>query len=309
MYVRVLGAAAGGGFPQWNCSCGNCRRLRQGNFQGPARSQAQLAISADPENWFLVNASPDLRYQIESCPFLRPTPHSFRNCPIKGVVLTSAELDASLGLLLLRESHPLVAYATEPVRRLLTEDNAFFNVFRRVPDQLEWQTIVPGEPFQLQLIRGAPVGIQCSAVSSSESFPGYASTERVRSLDPAGAVIGLFLQHGSKRIAFFPGAPRVAPEWLQEFAECEVIFFDGTFWSDDELIRIQGQGKTAREMGHSPVGGPGGTLEQFETLAGPRKIFIHVNNTNPMLDEETPEYHEICDAGWELAFDGMEIAV
>jgi pyrroloquinoline quinone biosynthesis protein B len=309
MYVRVLGAAAGGGFPQWNCSCRNCRRLRQGNFRGTARSQAQLAISADASNWFLVNASPDLRYQIEASPSLHPRPESLRHSPIQGVVLTSAEVDSALGLLLLRESQPLVVYATEAVRQVLTEDNNLFNVLRRLPDQVQWRTIVAGEPFELQSTQGTPMGIRSTAVSMGGTFPGYVPQERASNLDQAGAVIGLFLQHGSKRVAFFPGAQRVAPEWFQEFASCDVIFLDGTFWSDDELIRIQGQGKTAREMGHSPVGGPGGTLEEFSTITGPRKVFIHVNNTNPMLDEASPEYQQIRAAGWELAFDGMELAL
>jgi pyrroloquinoline quinone biosynthesis protein B len=268
-----------------------------------------LAISADAENWFLVNASPDLRYQIESFPALHPRPTSLRHSPIQGLVLTSAEVDAALGLLLLRESQPLIAYATEAVRRLLMEDNEFFNVLKRLPDQVQWRTIVPGKPFELHLSCGTAAGIQSTAVSTGGTFPGHVPPEKARNLDQADAVIGLFLQHGSKRIAFFPGAQRVAPEWSQEFATCDLIFFDGTFWSDDELIRIQGQGKTAREMGHSPVGGPGGTLEKFSTVTAPRKVFIHINNTNPMLDEESPEYQQIRASNWELAFDGMELTL
>jgi pyrroloquinoline quinone biosynthesis protein B len=309
MYVRVLGAAAGGGFPQWNCSCPNCRRLRQGNFRGTARSQAQLAVSADGENWFLLNASPDLRYQIESFPSLHPRPISVRHSPIQGVVLTSAEVDAALGLLLLRESQPLVAYSTEPVRQLLTEDNNLFDVLQRVPRQVQWRMIIPGEPFDLQSACGTATGIRAAAVPVGGRFPRHVPQRRARNLDQAGAVIGLFLQNGRKRIAFFPGAQKVAPEWMEEFASCDVILFDGTFWSEDELIRLQGQGKTAREMGHLPVGGPGGTLEKFSGLNAPRKIFIHVNNTNPMLDEGSPEYQQIRAAGWELAFDGMEFAL
>jgi pyrroloquinoline quinone biosynthesis protein B len=309
MHVRVLGAAAGGGFPQWNCSCFNCRRLRQGTFRGTARSQAQLAISADSENWFLVNASPDLRYQIESSPSLHPRPTSFRHSPIQGVVLTSAELDAALGLLLLRESQPLIVYSTETVRQVLTEDNNLFDVLRRLPDQVQWRTMVAGEPFDLQQTCGTATGIRCTAVSAGGTFPGHVPEKRARNLDEAGAVVGVFLQHGSRRIAFFPGVPRVAPGWLQEFESCDVIFFDGTFWSDDELIRIQGHGKTAREMGHLPVGGSGGALEKFATLVTARKIFIHINNTNPMLNEESQEYQQIRAAGWELAFDGMELVL
>lgn len=309
MYVEVLGAAAGGGFPQWNCSCSNCRRLRQGTFHGSARSQAQLAISADGENWILANASPDLRYQIESYSPLLPRPTSVRQSPISGVALTSAELDAALGLLLLRESQPFAVYATDSVRRILTDDNTIFRVLCRQLDQVQWRTVTLGETFELQTSGGMPTGIQCMAVPAGGAFPGYVPRERASSLTQEDAVIGLFLEHGSKQVAFFPGAASVLPGWLERMAKCDVIFFDGTFWSEDELIHVQGHGKMAREMGHSPVSGPGGTLQQFSSLNGPRKIFIHINNTNPMLDEESPEYEQVCAAGWELAFDGMQFSL
>jgi pyrroloquinoline quinone biosynthesis protein B len=306
MYVRVLGAAAGGGFPQWNCSCSNCRRLRQGTFPGTARSQAQLAISANGENWILANASPDLRYQIESYSPLCPRPASLRQSPIAGVILTSAEVDAALGLLLLRESQPFAVYATGAVRQILADDNTIFRVLHRQTDQVQWRTIRPGEVFELQTCYGTPTGIQCTAVSTLGVFPGYVPPERASSLKQEDAVIGLFLQHGSKQIAFFPGTAFARPEWLGRMASCDVVFLDGTFWSEDELIRIQGYGKMACEMGHLPASGSGGTLEQFSSLIGPRKVFIHVNNTNPMLDEAGREYQQVCAAGWELAFDGME---
>jgi pyrroloquinoline quinone biosynthesis protein B len=309
MYVRVLGAAAGGGFPQWNCSCSNCRRLRQGTFLGTARSQAQLAISAGGENWILANASPDLRYQIESFPPLCPRPASLRQSPISAVILTSAEVDATLGLLLLRESQPFVIYATEAVRQILADDNTIFRVLHRQADQVQWRTIVPGKIFELQTCYEAPTGIQCTAVSVLGAFPGYVPPERASSLNQEDTVTGLFLQHGSKQIAFFPGAAFAQPEWLERMASCDVIFFDGTFWSEDELVRIQGRGKMAGEMGHSPVSGPGGTLERFSSLTGPRKVFIHINNTNPMLDEAGCEYRQVRAAGWELAFDGMEFSL
>lgn len=309
MHVRILGAAAGGGFPQWNCSCRNCRRLRQGTFAGVARSQTQLAVSTDGAQWFLVNASPDLRYQIESFPVLNPRPISSRQSPINGVILTSAELDASLGLLLLRESQPLVVYSTVAVRQLLTEDNSFFRVLERQPGQVRWKTITPREPFELESVDGRPAQIRCTAISTDGAFPGHVTAQRVAELNPADAVIGLLLEHGSNRIAFFPGAQRVAPDWLEQFASCDAILFDGTFWSDDELISIQGRGKTARQMGHSPVGDTGGTLEQLDPLSGPRKIFIHINNTNPMLDEESDEYARVRASGWEVAYDGMDVCL
>lgn len=309
MHVRILGAAAGGGFPQWNCSCKNCRRLRQGTFAGVARSQTQLAVSSNGEQWFLLNASPDLRYQIESFPALNPRPASLRQSPAKGVVLTSAEVDASLGLLLLRESQPLVIYATAAVRQLLKEDNNFFRVLERQPDQVRWKTLTPGEPFELESVDGNSAQIRCTAISTGAAFPGHVMAQRAAALNPADAVIGLLLEHASKRIAFFPSAQRVAPEWLEQLASYEAILFDGTFWSDNELISIQGRGKTARQMGHLPVGDPGGTLEQLASLGRPRKIFIHINNTNPMLDEQSDEYARVRACGWEVAYDGMDVCV
>lgn len=307
MLVKVLGAAAGGGFPQWNCCCANCNRLRKSEFPGTARSQTQLAVSADSSEWFLINASPDLRTQIEAFPPLHPNSFNARDTPINGVVLTCAEVDAALGLLLLRESQPLNVYATAAVRTLLMDDNSLFGVLRRQTDQVRWHETTPGKPFWLDSIHGRPTGISCTPISTNGTFPGHVPANRAKQLDSADAVIGLFIEHNGRQIAFFPGVLAVAPEWLERMETCDAIFVDGTFWSDDELIRIQGEGKTAREMGHLPVGDAEGTLELFSRLTGPRKIFIHINNTNPMLDETSAEHRRVLEAGWELATDGMEI--
>jgi pyrroloquinoline quinone biosynthesis protein B len=307
MLVRVLGAAAGGGFPQWNCSCHNCSRLRNREFPGTARSQTQLAVSADESAWFLVNASPDLRYQIEAFHSLHPGSNRPRDTPIHGVVLTCAELDAALGLLLLRESQPLNVYATAAVRKLLVEDNSVFGVLRRQPDQVRWHDAIPENPFSLDSIGGLPTGISCTPISTHGSFPGHVAPERASVLKDAEAVVGLVIEHRGKRLAFFPGVLSLSGDLLERFEDSDVLFFDGTFWSDDELIRIQGEGKTAREMGHLPVGDAEGTLQLLSSLKRPRKIFIHINNTNPMLDESSVEHRRILDAGWELATDGMEI--
>jgi pyrroloquinoline quinone biosynthesis protein B len=309
MYVKILGAAAGGGSPQWNCCCTNCRQLREGTFSGKPRSQVQLAISADSECWFLINASPDLRYQIDSFPALHPRPSSLRQSPIHGIVLTSAEVDAALGLLLLRESQPLRIYSTEAVRALLTEDNSLFGVLRREPDQVQWHTITPGEPFELLALNDHPASICCTPISTGGAFPGYVARDRSVQLDPIAAVIGLFIENSSKQLAFFPAASTVSPAWLDEMNRCGAVLFDGTFWSDDELLRIRGRGKTARQMGHLPVGGPDGSLAQLSSLVGPRKMFIHINNTNPMLDASSPEFKQVRASGWELAFDGMKLCL
>lgn len=300
MHVRVLGAAAGGGFPQWNCSCLNCRRLREGRFPGQARSQTQLAISADGKSWSLVNASPDLRYQIEGFPPLHPQGSSSRQSPIAGLILPSAELDAAMGLLLLRESQPLTVYATNAVRDVLQSGNSMFNVLKRQVDQVRWVDISAGTAFPL----GAS-GISCLPVSIEGHFPGFVPEPLAATLASREAVLGFFFEQQNRRVAFFPSASQVKPEWLEQMKTCEAVFFDGTFWSDDELIRLQGYGKTAREMGHHPV------AETLTAFAGinPRKIFIHINNTNPMLDEESAEFRSVRDAGWELSFDGMDLIV
>jgi pyrroloquinoline quinone biosynthesis protein B len=307
MRVRVLGSAAGGAFPQWNCSCSNCSGLRNGTLRATPRSQAQLAVSADSSVWFLVNASPDLRSQIESFPALHPATTSLRHSPVHGVLLTSAELDAALGLLLLRESQPTAVYSTSSVKQLLTEDNSIFAVLRRQPDQVRWHTVIPGQSFPLTTIQGEPTGLSCLPISTGAEFPSFLSAERAAQLNREDAVLGLVLQHGTKQIAFFPGLAALSPDWIAQMEACDAIFIDGTFWSDEELIRIQGSGKTAREMGHLAIGDPGGTLDQLSALKGPRKIFIHVNNTNPILDEDSPEHRRILAEGWELAYDGMEL--
>ncbi|MBV8070095.1 MAG: pyrroloquinoline quinone biosynthesis protein PqqB [Acidobacteriaceae bacterium] len=300
MHIRVLGAAAGGGFPQWNCSCTNCLRLRQGRFHGQPRTQAQLAVSTDDASWYLLNASPDLRFQIESFPPLHPQAACLRHSPIAGIVLPSAEVDAALGLLLLRESQPLTVYATSAVRQILTDDNSLFQVLRRQRNQVKWISMMPDVPFALQ-----DSGLECLPVSTDGGFPGFVPEGRRKELDPREAVLGVFLQHQGHRVAVFSGASRVCPDWLEEFNRCDVVFFDGTFWSDDELIQLQGSGKTAREMGHQPV------QETVRALAKitARKIFIHINNSNPILDEDSEEFRMTRDAGWEVAFDGMDLVV
>jgi len=300
VHIRVLGAAAGGGFPQWNCGCSNCLRLRQGRFNGKARTQTQLAVSADDKTWFLLNASPDLRSQIESYPPLHPRAESFRDSPIAGAVLTSAEVDAALGLLLLRESQPFSIYATRAVRDILECDNSLFQVLQRQPDQVKWQCLVPGVRFPLN-----ESGIDCLSMTSGESFPGFVSPTRRNSFEAAEAVIGIVLEHNGRRVAVVPGASHVTADWLACFETCDAIFFDGTFWSEDELIRLVISSKAARDMGHQPVPA---TLAALSSVPA-RKIFIHINNTNPMLDEDSEQFRTARAAGWEIAWDGMDVVV
>ncbi len=310
MRVKILGSAAGGGFPQWNCACGNCRALRQGTFRGKARSQTQVAISAgskdDADSWFLLGASPDLRAQIEATPELQPQ-KGIRQSPIAGAVLANADIDHVLGLLLLRELQPLRVHATDSIRRILCEDNSMFRMLQRVAGQVTWASFVPGTEFSLENPAGEDPGLRCRALSLGTHYPAYVLPQRQSELTFGEASLGLVVESPSgKRLAYMPAVPQIDDALLREFESAGVLLFDGTFWSDDELIRTQGSGQTARQMGHVPVSSAEGSLSRLAGLRHPRKIYLHINNTNPMLNEAGPEYRQVRESGWEIAEDGWE---
>jgi len=310
MLVKILGSAAGGGFPQWNCACPNCRALRAGTFRGKARTQTQVAISADSHSWFLLGASPDLRAQIEATPELHPSPETkdgIRQSPIAGAVLVNADLDHVLGLLLLRELHPFRVHATKSVRRILTRDNSMFAMLQRVPDQVTWNEFTPGAAFPLLNAVGDASGLRCRSLPLATHYPAYVSPPRRSQLATLEASLGLILESPSgKRLAYMPAVPQLDPMLLKQLDSADVLLFDGTFWSDDELIRMQGSGQTAREMGHVPVSSAEGSLKQLAQLRCPRKIYVHINNTNPMLNEAGPEFRQVRESGWEIAEDGCQ---
>lgn len=303
MLVKVLGAAAGGAFPQWNCACTQCRRLRSGTFAGQPSTQAQIAISEDGVAWTLLNASPDIRIQIEATPQLWPTGSSL-DSPIQSVIITAAEADTVAGLLSLREFQPLDIYATPSVLRILREDNSLFALLDRVERQAVWKEIWPDAGFTVGQLRFQPFSLP-------GGFPGFVRPNRRAELDEGEAVIGLVIesQESGGRMAYLPGAAKVEDSWRAWLDHCEVLLFDGTFWTEDELCRVRGGGKGASEMGHLPLSGPCGSLAALRDIQCPRKIFFHINNTNPILDESSQAYAEVRDAGWEVARDGMEIVV
>jgi pyrroloquinoline quinone biosynthesis protein B len=306
MRVKILGSAAGGGFPQWNCACPNCGAVRAGTFQGKARTQTQVAVSQNDRSWFLLGASPDLRAQIEATPELQPH-DGIRQSPISGVVLANADLDHVLGLLLLRELQPLRVHATSSTRRILTEDNSMFAMLHRVTNQVSWTDFIPDHPFPLCGPAGEESGLRCRALSLGTHFPAYVSAKRQSALVASEASSGLMIDSaGGKRLAYMPAVPQVDDALLKELGSADVLLFDGTFWSDDELIRTQGNGQTAQQMGHIPVSSPEGSLSRLAALRRPRKIYLHINNTNPMLNEAGPEYRQVRDAGWEIAEDGWQ---
>jgi len=307
MQVKILGSAAGGGFPQWNCACRNCCLLRAGKFPGKSRTQAQVAIRCDDNAWFLLGASPDLRQQIEATPELHPRREP-RDSPIAGVVLPSAELDHVVGLLHLRELQPLTVYATPSVTSILHEQNTMFRMLNRASEQVFWQSVWPGEECELKLPSGKASGFRCEVIGIPSRFPSYVC--HPESLNPQEATVGLVLisKEGCS-VGYFPSVRCMTDDLRNVFERLDLLLLDGTFWSEDELIGLQASGQRARDMGHMPVGGEEGSLRQLATIRPGRKLYIHINNTNPMLNESSPEYRAVRDAGWELAEDGWQVTL
>lgn len=281
--------------------------MRAGTLRAKSRSQTQVAVSDDGRTWFLLNASPDLRLQIERTPALQPR-EGVRDSPISGVLLTSADLDQIAGLLSLRELQPFRIYSTQSLQRILRDDNSAFGMLNRVPRQVCWTGVQAGEKLPLLDVEGGALGISCEVFSLAERYPVYVAPERVAELKGDEALLGVVLTGASgARLAYLPAVPAISEELLRLLETVDVLLFDGTFWSDDELIQVQGSGATAREMGHVPISGADGSLRTLAGLQRPRKIFVHVNNTNPMLDESGAEYAEVRAAGWDVAEDGWQL--
>ena len=297
---RLLGTAAGGGIPQWNCCCTVCELCRREPQIVVPRFQLQAAVSGDGKDWFLLNASPDLRFQIEANPELQPTRMlGKRNTPIKGIVLTSADLDQAMGLLLLREFQPLTVYATALVRRVL-ESNSFFRMLERVPNQLTWVEIIPDKPFSL-----GNSGVTCTPIPLAGDLPFYA--RELSTGQPGQSSLGLLLEGDGQRLAYTPSVPEITESLRIVYGSCDAILIDGTFWNDAELTQTHSGTPLARSIGHVPMNGDTGTIALLSDLDLPRKIFIHINNTNPVLDPRSEEYKAVIDAGWQIGHDGWQL--
>jgi pyrroloquinoline quinone biosynthesis protein B len=297
---KLLGTAAGGGSPQWNCSCTLCDLCRSNPQILAPRLQLQAAMSADGDNWFLINASPDLRFQIETNPELQPVPaRGKRNTPIQAIILTSADLDQVLGVLLLREFQPLTVYATALVRRTL-EANSFFRMLERVPNQLTWHEIVPGKPFSI-----GESGIRCVPIPLAGTLPFYA--KELDTHEVGQASLGLVVECDGHRVAYTPALPEITDDLLAIFRSCDTVLMDGTFWSDAELSSTHSGTPLARSIGHIPMSGDDGTIALLADVNIPRKVFVHINNTNPVLDSRTAEHKAAIDAGWQIGYDGWQL--
>jgi pyrroloquinoline quinone biosynthesis protein B len=306
MLARVLGAAAGGGFPQWNCGCSNCRGVREGTIHARPRTQAALAVSADGRSWFLFGASPDVRTQIEGFPALHP--RGARHTPIAGIVLAHGDLDQCLGLLQLREAQPLTVYATATVRRSFCEGNALYQTLARFPGQVTWRELVPDRPVALSDAAGRESGLVLEAVP----VPGKPPLHRRGATPETGDTVGLLVRETAhhRTLAYLPSVAGPTPELESLLTQTDALFFDGTFWSGDELVRLDPAGpggRPATEMAHWPLSGENGSLALLARLPVRRRILIHINNTNPILREDSPEHRLVEAAGVEVAWDGMEV--
>jgi len=296
MRIRILGSAAGGGFPQWNCHCATCEAARAGRSAQP-RTQSSIAVRGAEGPWFLANASPDLRQQLEA--LSGEGVDGVRGAPVAGILLTDAEIDHTAGLLLLRESTaPIHVYGSEAVRRALTDG---YPVLRMLSGYCgaEWHTLEPGAPVALE---GSSVEVE--AFATGGDAPRYLDGSGV-DVEATGLVIRDRATGGVA--TYVPGLARLDDDVLDRFGASGAVLVDGTFWRDDELAQLGISARSARQMGHVPLSGPGGTLEAFARLQGPRTILVHINNTNPVLLEDSPEREAVLHAGVEVAHDGLEL--
>jgi pyrroloquinoline quinone biosynthesis protein B len=303
MKIRVLGSAAGGGFPQWNCGCPNCRGVRGGQLKAKARTQESIAVSADGDHWFVLNASPEIRSQIEG--FARLHPRGPRDSPIQGILITNGDLDHCLGLLSLRESHPLQIYATEQVHRGFTEGNCLYATLERFAGQTTWRTLKPGVEEELKYIDGRASGLEVQAVS----VPGQPPLHLRGRFSPGPEDnVGFRIRDraNGRSLIYLSGVAAVTPAVLAAIDGTQCLFFDGTFWAADELIALGLGDKRAEDMAHLPIGGAAGSLAELAHINVPRRYYIHINNTNPILREDSAEHAAVEAAGWRVAYDGME---
>ncbi len=305
--VVVLGSAAGGGFPQWNSNAPACRRARAHDQAASPRSQASLAVSQNERDWFVLNASPDLRLQIEATPCLYPR-EGLRSSPVAGVVVTGGDVDAIAGLLHLRERHAFSLYAPSRVLAIIAA-NPIFDVLapdcvRRVELPLEEKAELAGD--------SGPSGLAIVAFAVPGKVPLYLETA---GCDPGvseeGDAVGLEIIDtvSGKSFFFIPGCAAMNDRLRRRLAGAALVFFDGTLWRDDEMIRMGVGTKTGRRMGHMSMSGEDGTIAAFRDLGVDRRIFIHINNSNPALLDNSVERRIANEAGWEIAFDGMEVSL
>lgn len=301
MLVQILGSAAGGGFPQWNCNCRNCRGLREGTLNARPRTQSSIALSDDGVNWILCNASPDIRAQLEAFPALQPA-RAVRDTGIAAIVLLDSQIDHTTGLLSLREGCPHEVWCTEMVHQDLTSGFPLFDMLSHWPGGgLHWRPIALEGSFTI----AACPQLEFVPFPLHSAAPPYSPHRN----DPhLGDNIGLLVRdrRTGGTLLYAPGLGQVDAGLRARMATTDCLLVDGTFWRDDEMIRAEVGGKLGSQLGHLQQSGPHGMIAALQGLAA-RKVLIHINNTNPILDEDSAERAELAAHGFEVAFDGMGI--
>lgn len=300
MLLHILGSGAGGGFPQWNCNCRLCAGQRAGRIRATPRTQSSLAVSAEGVRWVLINASPDIRQQLAVLPAIAPDA-AVRTTAIAGVVLMDAQIDHVAGLLSLREAGTLDLYCTAMAKGDLTSGLPLLTVLGHYGSFPVHEIPLTGAAFT---VAGAK-GLRFTAVPLSSKAPPYSPHRH----DPhPGDNIGLRIEDAAGRRAFYaPGLGAIDDAVTTELAAADCALIDGTFWSDDEMAVHGISTKRARDMGHLPLSGPGGMIERLAAFPRPRKVLVHINNTNPILDEDSPERRVLDGAGISVAHDGLRI--
>jgi len=310
MRLKVIGSAAGGGFPQWNCNYRLSRAARSGARGIRPRTQSSLAASADGRSWVLFNASPDIRQQIAETPELHPPADGpLRSSPIAAVVLTNADVDHVAGLLSLRERQPFALYASDRVLQVL-EANPIFNVLDS--DLVPRRKLRSDEEVEIRDAAGAITGLRVESFSVPGKVALYLEDPSRPEADygsEAGDTVGLRIRSeaGEAPAFYIPGCARVGPDLKKRLGQAGTLLFDGTLYTDDEMITAGVGRKTGGRMGHIAMSGGSGSIAALADVPIQRRIFVHINNTNPVLDENSPEHAEVRQAGWEIAYDGMEI--
>lgn len=302
MYLILLGTAAGGGFPQWNCWCPGCRIARADPARAMPRTQSSIAVSEDGERWILINASPDVRDQVRRLPRPTPDPTVRRDVPIEAVALTDAELDHSLGLLLLREGRALSVYAAPPTLAVLERDSRILPTTRAfatvslVPLPLDREVAVRDRA-------GVETGLTLEAFAVAGDAPRFATSDGV------GATIGVMVRdRAGSAAAYVPGCGAIDPPLVDRLRQAEIVLFDGTFWSEEELVALDIAPTGAREMGHVPINGAEGSLAMLSRLPARTRVYTHINNTNPVLIEHSEERRAVDAAGVIVGHDGLALS-
>ena len=301
MKIRVLGSGAGGGFPQWNCNCHNCHRLRHNTMTGKARTQSSIAVSTNNRNWLLLNTSPDIRAQLEALPAIHPK-EGVRDTGITAILLIDSQIDHTTGLLMLREGKPLEVYCTDMVKLDLTTGFPLFTMLKDYCTVNHHPIPCDGSSFTIPGIDD----IRIFANALKSKAPPYSPHRH----DPHdGDNIGVIIEQIStgKKLFYSPGLGEIEPHVMTAMQTVDCLMVDGTFWTDDEMCTQQISHKKSREIGHLPQSGQGGMIEVLNGVKKARKILIHINNTNPILDEDSGQRKILDAAGIEVAFDGMEI--